>query len=134
MYREEILREDDDVIDPAPPWWSYRLESGLFDDIAEAQRDALQSFAWMREGAQSKLDELTTLLSSEWDPIGVKGEPIATSEYGAYAAHVYSMLKRGQSAEAVAAYLGHVATSSMALPDNHERDLRVANLALSFYQ
>jgi len=89
---------------------------------------------FMRIDIARKVDKIRKLLFTDWDPIGITGLSDQDDEYASYASHVYGMFKSGSNPEAVAAYLGHVAATSMGLPDNYERDLRVANLALSIYQ
>jgi hypothetical protein len=56
------------------------------------------------------------ILLHEWDPIGVKHAPEASDEYDAYADKAYVMLMDDRaSAEAIAAYLYHIAAEGMGL-------------------
>jgi hypothetical protein len=66
------------------------------------------------------IDLVAEKLHSDWDPIGC-GVP--WDEYMSYAAPVISMVKRGESVEAVARYLGEIRTFNMGLEPNPESDL-----------
>jgi hypothetical protein len=67
-----------------------------------------------------------------WDPIGVSAAPQARDEYHSYLPDVFSLLCQGGNPKSIAAYLGKVATGSMGLPANTERDLKVANILVDW--
>lgn len=68
--------------------------------------------------------EVERILLDKWDPIGVKGEPMAESEYSTYAGIVTSMLVHGSTEEAVATYLSRVEREKLLLGP-HEDKCRV---------
>ena len=41
-----------------------------------------------------------------WDPIGVRGEPMAADEYDEYATQLFALLARGASDDQIVGYLG----------------------------
>jgi hypothetical protein len=67
----------------------------------------------LREGEDLAL--IRNFMMSDWDPIGVAGNPGAANEYDRYAHRVLNRLKEGQNADAIAAYLIEVAATSMML-------------------
>ncbi|MBD2231052.1 hypothetical protein [Phormidium tenue] len=67
-----------------------------------------------------------------WDPVGVAGIPGARDEYDAYIPQVFSLLKAGAGADEIADYLTEVATQSMGLGHNRERDRQIADLLLEW--
>jgi hypothetical protein len=54
--------------------------------------------------------EVERILLTKWDPVGVKGNPMAEGNYCRYAGTVTKMLVSGSTAEAVADYLRRVET------------------------
>ena len=70
--------------------------------------------------------EVERILLTEWDPIGVKGEPMAESEYGTYAGTITSMLVHGSTEDAVAAYLVMVESEMMGLGPRADHCQKVA--------
>ncbi|HXH61343.1 MAG TPA: hypothetical protein VNI20_08285 [Fimbriimonadaceae bacterium] len=62
--------------------------------------------------------EVERILLTKWDPIHVKGYPMAEGEYLSYAGIVTGMLVRGTTASAVAEYLSSVETDRMGLNGN----------------
>ncbi len=44
----------------------------------------------------------------EWNPIGVKDEPMATDEYDMYLGDIYGLLNDGEPEAAIAAHLRHI--------------------------
>jgi hypothetical protein len=72
--------------------------------------------------------EVERILLTEWDPIGVKGEPMAECEYCSYAGIVTSMLVHGSSEDEVATYLEHVERRMMSMdPPQSERCVKAAH-------
>lgn len=64
------------------------------------------------------------VLLKEWDPIGVRDEPMAQDEYDAYVPRIYGLLKRGASRTAIAEYLVELETETMGLGGNRRRMFR----------
>ncbi len=60
------------------------------------------------QSASHLIVEVERILLTKWDPVGVKGEPMAECEYGSYAGTVASMLAHGSTEDAVADYLRRV--------------------------
>ncbi len=77
--------------------------------------------------ASQLMVEVERILLDKWDPIGVKGEPMAESEYSTYAGIVTSMLFNGKSEEAVAAYLDRVEREKLNLGPHENRCKAVAH-------
>ncbi len=50
-----------------------------------------------------------------WDPIGVRGEPNAESEYDGYIGEIYGLLVNGARDENLADHLWRIATEQMGL-------------------
>jgi hypothetical protein len=67
-----------------------------------------------------------------WDPIGVRTEPNARDEYESYLPHVFSMVKHGVSAAALARHLQEITTGRMGLSSVETHDLEVAQLILDW--
>ena len=76
--------------------------------------------------ASQLMVEVERILLDKWDPIGVKGEPMAESEYSTYAGIVTSMLVHGKSAKAVADYLSRVEREMLALVPHEDHCQNVA--------
>jgi len=64
------------------------------------------------------------LLMSEWDPIGVSDEPMASDEYDGYIGPLLEMLERGPSAPEIVDYLRWVEVERMGLVDLQGDPLR----------
>ena len=67
-----------------------------------------------------------------WDPIGVSGVPEARDEYQSYLPQVFELVRKNQSEEKIASYLGMIASERMGLPVRKEHDLKVAQLLLNW--
>lgn len=72
------------------------------------------------------IDEIRDVLMREWDPIGVKDEPLAWDEYDAYIGRTYRLLVDGSSDQVIADYLADVEQDRMGLgPSKPESLARV---------
>jgi hypothetical protein len=71
--------------------------------------------------------EVERILLTEWDPVGVKGEPMAECEYCRYAGRVAQMLWKGNSEDDVADYLSRVESERMGLGPDADRCSRAAH-------
>lgn len=69
-----------------------------------------------------------------WDPIGVAGMADARDEYQGYLPEVFRLLVQGSDEQAIAEYLGTIATGRMGLPSRPERDLEAARTAIGWRQ
>ena len=71
------------------------------------------------------------MLLNEWDPIGVRDEPMAQGEYDSYVPQIYGFLKRGADRFEIAAYLTELEVDGMGFSGNRkrmlERNLKVAD-------
>jgi hypothetical protein len=65
-----------------------------------------------------------------WDPIGICGIPEARDEYHNYLPHVFGMLQNGSDITAIANYLTIIATETIGLNKNRERDFKAAQTLL----
>lgn len=79
------------------------------------------------QSASNLMVEVERILLTEWDPCGVKGEPMAEGEYGSYAGRVASMLVHGSNEDAVADYLSRVEADLMGLKPDSGRNHKVAH-------
>jgi hypothetical protein len=52
--------------------------------------------------------EIRSVLMREWDPIGVKGEPMAADEYDAYIGGIYELLKNRAATKKIADHLREI--------------------------
>jgi hypothetical protein len=69
-----------------------------------------------KERSRRNRAKVRELFMREWDPIGVRDVPQATDEYDSYVAKAYVMLMdEGASENAIADYLGDIATRYMGL-------------------
>jgi hypothetical protein len=50
---------------------------------------------------------------AQWDPIGVKDEPMAADEYDMYIGGIYELLTRNASAKAISDYLREIEIKRM---------------------
>jgi hypothetical protein len=73
---------------------------------------------------QPLFDAIQQILMTEWDPIGVQGEPDAADEYHNCAGRVYAYLAQGLNAERIATYLAQVETDEMAMPPRDAAELQ----------
>jgi hypothetical protein len=55
------------------------------------------------------------ILMQDWDPIGVRDEPLAKSEYDSYVGGLYCLLASGASPRQVADHLLTIETESMGM-------------------
>ena len=69
---------------------------------------------WKRSGAR----ELRRLLMDGWDPIGVRDIPEASDEYDSYLGPIASRLRKGATADELAAYLTEVEEVQMGLGES----------------
>jgi len=67
-----------------------------------------------------------------WDPIGISAIPQARDEYQGYLPHAFGLLRDGASAEAIASYLGQIASERMGLSSVPAHELEVANVLLEW--
>lgn len=72
------------------------------------------------------------VLHYRWDPLGVADDPAARTEYETYAGQVFSKVRAGASAEAIAAYLTAVTVEAMGLTPAPDHDATVARLVLAW--
>lgn len=79
------------------------------------------------QSASNLMVEVERILLTEWDPCGVKGEPMAECEYGTYAGRVASMLVRGSNEDAVADYLSRVEAERFGVKPDPGRNHKVAH-------
>jgi len=61
--------------------------------------------------------EIRRILLSEWDPIGIKDEPMAQDEYDRYLGDVLGLLEREAGDAEIASYLNWVSRERMGLAD-----------------
>jgi hypothetical protein len=71
--------------------------------------------------------EVERILLTEWDPIGVKGNPMAEGEYLSFAGVVTTMLVGGGHEEAIAPYLEKVQSERMQIPPDSAVIARAAS-------
>jgi len=60
------------------------------------------------------------ILMEDWDPIGVKDEPNAQSEYDRYAMQVLGLLYQNATNDDLADYLDEIVANHMGLKPNHQ--------------
>lgn len=70
--------------------------------------------------------EVHRLLWEEWDPIGVNSSSLLDDEYEGYVPRVAKRVREGQSAAAIATYLGQLRTSWGESPEPTDADISVA--------
>ena len=71
--------------------------------------------------------EVERILLTEWDPAGVKGEPLSEGDYGSFAGVVTSMLVNGSNEDAVADYLERVESEKLIGGPHPERCHKAAH-------
>ncbi|MGA9836401.1 MAG: hypothetical protein WBQ26_03700 [Gemmatimonadaceae bacterium] len=55
---------------------------------------------------RTKFPEIKRILMEQWDPIGVRDEPMCADEYDVYATHLFGLLARGASDNEIVGYFG----------------------------
>lgn len=81
---------------------------------------------------QALLRFVGEVLHYVWDPIGVAGMPAARDEYDGYVRPVFSLLRSGAPASAIAAHLEYVADKRMGLPGRKEPSENAANVLIDW--
>ena len=66
-----------------------------------------------KDGARRIKSEIRTILMRDWDPIGVKDEPMAADEYDMYLGGIYELLKSGASLELISEHLREIEIKRM---------------------
>jgi hypothetical protein len=61
--------------------------------------------------------EIRDVLMREWDPIGVKDEPMAADEYDMYLGDIYSLLADGAPETFIASHLRNIEIKRMGFAD-----------------
>ena len=61
-----------------------------------------------------------------WDPAGVSNSPVAREDYDAYLPEIFTMLRDGQSEQAIAAHLDRLEEHEFGLEADPEMTLHVA--------
>ena len=69
-----------------------------------------------------------------WDPVGIAGLPAARDEYDAWVPEIVSLLKAGADAAQVAGCLSAIVTGRLALAEDHDLALHVAEILLDWRQ
>ena len=59
--------------------------------------------------------QMRQVLLEEWDPIGIRDEPLAQDEYDSYLRHIYDLLARDASELQIANHLNQLETVSMGM-------------------
>jgi hypothetical protein len=82
--------------------------------------------------AKEILDAIGSVLLEDWDPIGVKREPMAQDEYDGCVGEVYRLIASGATADQLAEHLRRVEVERMGLgPGSAEALLPVAEKLLA---
>jgi hypothetical protein len=82
--------------------------------------------------AREIMSAIGAILLKEWDPIGVKNEPMAQDEYDRYIGGVYRLLASGPTEQQIAAHLAGLEAGRMGLgTSSGEHLLPVARKLLS---
>ncbi len=63
--------------------------------------------------------EIRRTLMQEWDPIGVKDEPMASNEYDNYIGDIFELLERNASESNIYEYLLSIESERMGLTDQN---------------
>lgn len=61
--------------------------------------------------------EIRDVLMRDWDPIGVKDEPMAADEYDMYLGEIYGLLVDGVSETSIASHLRNIEIKRMGFAD-----------------
>jgi hypothetical protein len=83
-------------------------------------RDPVRAEFWSR---------IQAILMTEWDPIGVKDEPVVADEYDGYIPGVWKLLSHSPSVEAIMKHLDDIAVERMGFTSHLESN-RVAAVSL----
>lgn len=83
-----------------------------------------------RDRARAWHASIRHLLIEEWDPIGVRDEPLAQDEYDAYVPRLYRLLVTRRPRHEVVDYLWWAETEHMGLCGNRQATEAVADLLL----
>ena len=83
-----------------------------------------------KDRAKQYHDAIKQVLIKEWDPIGVKDEPLAQDEYDSYVPGVYKLLIRRKSEEKIFRYLWKIETDFMSLCGNRNHTKVIAQRLL----
>ena len=59
--------------------------------------------------------QMRQVLLEEWDPIGIRDEPLAQDEYDSYLGHIYDLLARNASEHEIVKHLNQLETVSMGM-------------------
>ena len=79
-----------------------------------------------------KIDKLVKeILLNDWDPIGIKNDPKAKSEYDTYALRIVGMLFKGINEKELSDYLKEVVEQELGLKVNTESTKIVTQKLLS---
>jgi len=74
-----------------------------------------------------RVDEVLHYL---WDPIGVSDIPEARDEYYSYAPQIFSLLMQSMDVAAITSHLANLATVSIGMEPQTERDMEVAEILI----
>lgn len=81
---------------------------------------------------QAPLRVVGEVLHYVWDPIGIAGMPPGRDDYDGYVCPVFSLLRSGAPASAIAAHLEYVADKRMGLPGQKEASENAANILIDW--
>lgn len=103
---------------------SYGLDgwvlAAAMTQVVVARTDAHRLDADGRRRRASRAREIQAAIGAvllrDWDPIGVRDEPLAQDEYDSYVGGVYRLIASGASAVEIAEHLASVQTEMMGLP------------------
>lgn len=70
-----------------------------------------------KERAHRVKIEIRAVLMQQWDPIGVKDEPMAADEYDGYIGAIYELLKRRASSKEISDHLRDIEIKRMGYAD-----------------
>lgn len=76
-----------------------------------------------------RISNIRRVLLTEWDPIGIRDEPLAQDEYDAYARRIATMLSSGASVSELMDYLTNAEKEMMGLvPDRSRAEIAAGKL------
>jgi hypothetical protein len=78
-------------------------------------------------------DRIHGILLNEWDPIGVREQPLAHNEYDAYIPGIIGLLRHAAARPTLAEHLHRLETIEMGLPGDHARSRHVAAALMAMY-